>query len=259
MPIPNDYSLPTGVGVSKLSNGFLAISPGLLNLLVVWRNAYDWPAGTSATKSQQTIMDLEADVAERMRKLNMDNARTIVEKVSVWAGNNVRSHKAIMAATPSAKNDMLNAIHSFGTNADPSNALDTLSNLPGVSLVIASKIYRFCCPLSGAAVDRHASYFFNSLDIVAPERGRVKATHFRREWSTSYHTTSRLANFTPTSYIYNRREFTASYLPILRKISNQLNALPVTYLCAATGERKQWRPTDVEMAVYYWSACNGKK
>ena len=258
MPIPNDYALPTGVEANIISHGFLAISPGFVKLLVDWRNAYDWPADTGKIKSQQTIIDLEADVAERMRKLNIDNAHTIVTKVSEWAGNNKRSHDAIVLATPATKNDMIKAIHSLGTTADPANALDVLSNLPGLSLVIASKVYRFCCPLLGAAVDRHASYFFNSLDIVSPG-GRVKATHFRREWQTGRHTTSRLANFTPTFYVYNRREFTTNYLPMLRSIATSLNALPVTYRCAAAGEQKQWRPTDVEMAVYFWSACNGKR
>ncbi len=63
------------------------------------------------------------------------------------------------------------------------DALRALAKQPGLSLVMASKVYRFCCPDVRAAVDRHSSYFFNSLPLQA-EGGPVgNCTRFKREWA----------------------------------------------------------------------------
>jgi hypothetical protein len=194
-----------------------------------------------------------------MQALNEGNAHRIVTKVSKWAGN--RKHNEIVQANPDGRVQMLNSLRLFDAPDSPANAIDALSNLPGISLVIASKIFRFCRPTVGAAVDRHTSYFFNSLEFVTPEGRRDPATNFRREWSNGPDTTSRLAIYPKASYTYtrNRDEFVTVYLPLLCSIANTLNAVPAPYHCAATGEQKNWLPTDVEMAAYYWGACNAPR
>lgn len=259
MPLPNDYTLPAGVKAHRLPNSSLSLSDALVNLLVDARSAYDWPAGAGARESQQTILFLEADVARWMQALNEENAHRILTNVSAWAGNNARSHNAIVQATPAGRVQMLNSLQLFNAHDGPGNAIDNLCELPGIRLVIASKIFRFCCPAVGAAVDRHTSYFFNSLEVIFPE-GRIdQTTKFRREWSNGRHTASRLAIYTLASYTRNRREFVTVYLPRLRSIANTLNAIPAPYQCAATGGQKNWRPTDMEMAAYYWGACNAPR
>src|SRR6266508_4201777 len=71
-------------------------------------------------------------------------------------------------------------------------ALRELAKQSGLNLVMASKIYRFCSPQIGAAVDRHSSYFFNSLPMQV-EGGQLRAcTHFVRQWADGKHQRSRL-------------------------------------------------------------------
>jgi hypothetical protein len=249
MPPPNDYKLQIGVEAHRLHSGSLSLSDALVNLLVDARSAYDWPAGTGAAQSQQNILSLEADVAGRMLRLNEGNAHHIVTSVSEWAGNNAQAHKAIVQATSEAQVQMLNSLTLFNAPDGLANAMNTLCSLPGIRFVIASKIFRFCRPEVGAAVDRHTSYFFNSLGV----------TNFRREWPNGRHTTSRLAIHNVPAYARNRDEFVTVYLPLLRSMADSLNAIPVPYHCAASGEEKNWHPTDVEMAAYYWGACNGAR
>jgi hypothetical protein len=259
MPPPHDYTLPPGVEAHRLPNGFLSLSGALVELLIQARSAYEWPAGIGAAQSQQTILTLEADVTGRMQRLTEENAHHIVTSVSVWAGNNVLSHNAIVRATPEAKVQMLNSLQLFNSPNGLLNAIDGLCSLPGIRLAIASKIFRFCCPASGAAVDRHTSYFFNSLEVISPEKRRDRSTNFRREWSNGQHTASRLAIHQPAPFAHNLDQFISVYLQLLDSIANTLNAIPIPYNCAATTEQKQWRPTDVEMAAYYWGAGNGAR
>jgi hypothetical protein len=257
MPPPNDYTLPAGVEGHRLPNGFLSLSGALLKLLVNARNAYDWPAGTGATESQQTILALEAGVARWMQALNEENAHRIVTKVSKWAGN--RRHNAVVQATPVVREKMYQALLLFNAPDGPAQAIDALVNLPGIRLVIASKIFRFCCPAVGAAVDRHTSYFFNSLEIISAEGHRDRAINFRREWSNGPNSPSRLAIYTDTGYRRNRNEFFSVYLPLLDSVAKTLNSISAPYQCAATGEQRNWRPTDVDMAAYFWGARNGAR
>ena len=262
MPAPNDTNdLPEGVELIRNFGGCLQPSSALVDLLVHARNTYDWPSGTGAHQSQQTILNLEATVAHLLNKLTPSAAHAIVEQVSNWAGNNARSHAVIEDAQHSTKVQMQGAINLLlGASGAPGNGLNALSALPGVSLVIATKIYRFCLPQAGAAVDRHASYFFNSLNIVAPHQQPTKATQFLREWTNRRRTTTRLAIYSPARYTHNRNEFTNSYLPLLSQIAGVLNALPpAPYTCAATGQPQRWRPADIEMAAYYWWACQGSR
>ena len=256
---PTDDNLPDGVEVTKIENGSLLPSIHLSKLLVDSRSIYDWPVGTGAATSQAVIISLESRVADIKRSLNESGAHEIVVKISEWAGNNARAHRAILAASQNEKKKMVDSLIAVEREASPRNAIDSLANLPGIGLVIATKIYRFFCPTVGAAVDRHASYFFNSLDIILPGQGRRKALAFRREWTTSSKSTSRLATYTPSGYSWNRNQYVVQYLPLLSSIANSLNELKALYMCAATEKQMAWRPTDVEMAAYYWWACNGAR
>ena len=257
MPPPNDYILPAGVKAQRLPDGSLSLSDALVQLLFGARCAYDWPAGTGAPESQQAILNLETEIARRMQGLDEENAHHIVTLASEWAGNNVRSHNAIVQATADARVEMLNSLRLFKSLDGLANAINGLCGLSGIRLVIASKIFRFCCPAVGAAVDRHTSYFFNSLELISPEGHRGRATNFRREWSNGLNSASRLAVYTDTGHTRNLNEFFYVYLPLLHSIAKSLNSISALYRCAATGGQRNWRPTDVDMAAYYWGAGNG--
>ena len=251
----NSACLSNDAHLSLQPDGLYVPSTELVQLLVIARSDYDWPSGTGAAKSQQTIIDLES-VAERcMATLTADDAHRIIVDVSKWAGNNAISHQKIINATPNQKKEMQTALSILVTHGHLDAGLDALCELPGIRLVIASKIYRFCQPRKGAALDRHASYFFNSLPVI----GNDFATNFTREWSTGRRSSSRLAIYSNGGYVRNRDEYILSYLPLLASIANWLNSSSKQYRCAATNQLKEWRPTDVEMAAYYWWACNGAR
>ena len=154
-------------------------------------------------------------------------AHVIVERVSRWAGNNVVSHAAIANATAATKIQMQNGVSLLGSPGGPGPGLDALSRLRGVSFVIATKIYRFCLPHIGAAVDRHASYFFNSLDVVSSSQPTTKATHFLREWTNGGRASTRLEIYSPARYTRNQQEVTDCYLPLLSQIARELDAASV--------------------------------
>jgi hypothetical protein len=255
MPVPNDApSLPPGTSIT-VADGGCDISPVLLDLLVDARQDYDWPQGTGAAISQGRIIALEATVSRHTAALGPASAHQIVIDVSRWAGNNALSHHQIVAANAHQQATMQAAINDLLNPATAPRGIDALCMLPGVSLVIASKIYRFCSPAVGAAVDRHASYFFNSLSVTGGEF----ATHFRREWANARHTGSRMAIYNCAALDHNKTEYRRAYLPLLDCISSALNRAATTYQCAATGAVKTWTPADVEMAAYYWWARNGAR
>jgi hypothetical protein len=259
MSEPNDSVLPIGVGLVSV-DGRLQLTPDFVKLLVSARECYDWPSGTGARESQQVIVQLEHEIAEYMCCLDTIGAHKVVCLVSEWAGNNAKAHTAIVNANDLDKAVMLSSLRLLGDRSKLDAGLDCLAGLPGISLVIASKIHRFCYPASGASVDRHASYFFNSIPII-PDQGTngMKGTSFKREWSTGRHTTSRLATFTDSGYMRNRKEYVEMYLPLLANIAACLNAIGMGYTCAVAGAPQFWRPTDVEMAAYCWWASNGAR
>lgn len=261
MSPPNDNvsSFPSGISIT-INSALYTISPALINLLVVARQNYDWPAGTGSAISQARVNALEEAVSNNLINLNPANAHQIISLVSHWAGNNANSHANIVAAIPTQKEIMYKAINNLLESANASKGIDILSTLPGISLVIASKIYRFCCPTVGASVDRHSSYFFNSLQTT----GHGFSTSFFREWSNGRHTAgrhtaSRLAIYQNNVYLHNRNEYFRTYLPLLSCISDALNNGNHGFVCAATSVMKNWTPTNVEMAAYYWWACNGAR
>jgi hypothetical protein len=148
MPRPNNAPLPRGVLLNRLTSGRLQPSPPLVDMLVAARSNYAWPSGMAPGQSQQVIIDLEADVAVLLACLTPTSAHAIVERVSCWAENNKRSHRAILNALPNDKTRMIAALRQFSDTATLGPGLDTLSGLSGVGLVIASKVYRFCDPRS---------------------------------------------------------------------------------------------------------------
>jgi hypothetical protein len=207
MPDPNDSSLPQGVALHHLTYDAIDLSAELVALLVVARNEYEWPSGRGTAKSQKTIIELEENVSALMDEANIESAHLIFQRVSEWAGNNAKAHTAIIKASADTKTKMQKCLRLLSNPASQNTGMDRLAEIPGVNLVIASKIFRFCCPQTAAAVDRHASYFFNSLDSFSHEMAPDKATHFKREWSDGKHTTSRLATFTPGYFKANRKEY----------------------------------------------------
>ena len=257
MPPPNDSNLPGGVNTVQDPDAGLIVSTELADLLVSSRNSYDWPEGTGASKSQQTILDLETRAGNWMAELDPAKAHALIQKVSIWGGNNVQAQADIALASPAIKERMMAAIQAI---LDPNTlavGLDRLSALPGLRLIMATKVYRFCCPTVGAAVDRHASYFFNSLDVVDAHGALREAAAFKREWENGAHTKSRLASYNPGYHQKNRDEYINSYLPVVTQIAKSLNSMGLTYTCAATKQSNLWRPADVEMAAYCWWALHG--
>lgn len=257
MPQPNDaVSLPEEVSVTRGLGGLFALSQHLVDLLTKARNNYDWPSGTGAAQSQQVIIDLILSVnALMIPTLTPNNAHEIVIAVSQWAGNNTNSHNVIRQATTAHKVEMQVAITNLITPGSECIGIGQLCALPGISLIIASKIFRFCSPHCGAAVDRHASYFFNSLQIV----GQGSVTDFVREWSNAQHNTSRLAIYSRGRYTHNKAQYFSHYLPALSSIAFAMNAIPCQFTCASRSIECNWTPADVEMAAYYWWAQNGAR
>lgn len=253
MPPPNDApSFPSRIKLS-FDSGEYILSASLIDLLITARQNYDWPARTGAAISQSKIIALENFVYSCLTTLTPASAHKILVNVSDWAGNNANSHRQIVAASPMQQVEIKAAVSELFRTA--SRGIDRLCSLPGINLVIASKIYRFCCPAVGAAVDRHASYFFNSLPI----HGQGFSTAFRREWANGRHKSSRLAIYTNAGFSINKNAYLTMYLPLMASIANALNIKGHHFRCAATDLMKPWTPPDVEMAAYYWWACNGAR
>lgn len=198
MPPPNDFDLSSGMQINQQPDGRLCVSAQLVELLVTSRSEYDWPKGTGAEESQRRVINLETQVADWLTEADAPRAYAIVQAVSKWGGN----RKKINTDSTEARAGMWSAIYRLLNVATLKDGLDALSRLPGLRLVMATKIYRFCSPNVGTAIDRHTSYFFNSLEVVSADGARRKATSFKRE-ADGKHTT-RLAAYTDSSYAHNR-------------------------------------------------------
>jgi len=85
------------------------------------------------------------------------------------------------------------------------------------------------------------------------------ATNFKREWSKGPETTSRLAIYHDTYLRRNLEEYTDVYLHLLERLGQFLNEHRITFNCVYSGESKEWRRADVEMAAYHWWSQNGVK
>lgn len=248
-----------GLRTSEYLNGSASteveVSPDLADLLVRSREKYSW-TGTPA-EAQRRILDLEAATSEALKKLDEDplSAFEVVRSVSEWGGN----RRVDSLRREDCKTFQL-AISSL-LDGKLSDGLELLTEQDGIDLVMATKIFRFCCPDLGAAVDRHTSHFFNSLEVRAPgASAEVEyGTNFKREWSAGRHKTSRLAVYNPSYRRKALEEYVTRYLPLLGSMADSLNTAKRSYACAVTGEPRKWRPADVEMAAYqYWSQTQFK-
>ena len=252
MPPPNDApAFSTEILLIESDRKNLRVSELLADLLSEAREQYVWGA-KSASESQEIIVRLESETARRLADLHGDSAQWIIQEVSRWGGNNETAIRTIASASPEQKQTFAELIGWLLTSGSTEHALRGLTKQPGLGLVMASKVYRFCCPHIGAAVDRHSSYFFNSLS-VRDEAGKQRVcTQFTREWDNGKHKTSRLAIYTDPKRDANLKEYCATYLPLLAAIADALNSQRGGFLCATSRARRPWRPTDVEMAAYFW-------
>jgi hypothetical protein len=140
MPPPRDSDLPERVHICELANGTFTISDEFAELIVASRNNYDWPENTGSAESQKTIIDLETNVANWMVQLAPTNAHAIVREVSKWGGNNRDAQARIATATSATQALMSSAIQQIMSVRTLNNGLDKLSELPGLGLVMATKI-----------------------------------------------------------------------------------------------------------------------
>lgn len=235
--------------------GEFSPSTGLVDLFVRGREAYQWKDAPSP--SQQRVIDVEQQVSNLVENLTPERAREIVSVVLRWEERDGHSHRIIDDAVPDTSVEMERCIRSLACST--TGSLDRLSQLPGLTLLQASSIYRFCCPGDGASIDGHSSYFFNSVTIRSCFARSGFATEFRREWSTEKRTTSQLAIDRPNLHSRNLTEYVQVYLRLLTRLARFLNKHEVTYRCAATGQQRPWRPTDVQMAGYQWWSENGRR
>ncbi len=261
MSLPNRamHIFPPKVRLHGLENNKVVPSEKLVELLIISRESYDWPSGTGTKVSQQYVIDLKSGCETLIKKLNNGNAQEIISSVSKWGGNNANSQRQIDSAIIDYQKKMYTYINKLVNTDETQSSLNDLSSLPGLRLVMATKVYRFCSPNNGAALDRHSSYFFNSLPKVDNSTNKEFATNFKREWSTGKHTTSRLAIYQQSSHNYNLNVYIKEYLPLLRYIASYLNKEGITYRCAATNLAKLWCPADIEMASYFWWAKKGAR
>lgn len=242
---------PSAIYLVRLPHEGWGISDKLADLLTEEREHYRWKATTAAV-SQRNITELEAEVARRIEHLDADHAGWIVREVSRWGGNNQKALHTLASASSEQNCAFARLIKQLLTTASASDALGTLTKQPGIRLVMASKVYRFCRPDVGAAVDRHSSYFFNSLPLQVEGGAVSTCTRFKREWANGQHRASRLAIYSDSNCEVNLREYCRAYLPALATIAELLNSRSGGFLCAATKARRRWRPADVEMAAYSW-------
>jgi hypothetical protein len=252
MPPPNDApAFSTEIRLIESERKELSVSDPLADLLSEAREQYAWGA-KSASESQEIIGRLESETTLRLADLHGDTAQWIIQGVSRWGGNNQTAIRTIASVLPEQKQMFATLIGRLLKLGSTEHALRALTNQPGLGLVMASKIYRFCCPQVGAAVDRHTSYFFNSL-FMNDEAGRLRGcTRFAREWANGKRRASRLAVYTDSKCDANLKEYCATYLPLLAGIADALNSQRRGFLCAASRVRRPWRPADVEMAAYFW-------
>jgi hypothetical protein len=252
MPPPNDApAFSTEILLIESGQKNLRVSNPLADLLSEAREQYVWGA-KSASESQEIIVRLESETARRLADIHDDSAQWVIQEVSRWGGNNLTAIRTIASASPEQKRRFADMIGWLLTSGSTEHALRELTKQPGLGLVMASKIYRFCSPHIGAAVDRHSSYFFNSLSVRGENGTQRVCTGFDREWANGKHKASRLAIYTDPKRDANLKEYYTTYLPLLEAIADAMNSQRGGFLCATARARRPWRPADVEMAAYFW-------
>ena len=220
-------------------HGAIEVSPCLSSLLKSAREGYEWIPKGDRVGSQKAIQDLEANVVGYLEDLTSCRTKEMVISICEWGGNRADAINKIKTADKPEQSKMKSAIRELldaRSQSDVCRGLDNLYHIPGIGLVMASKIYRFLRPLQGAALDRHSSYFFNSLDQKEQDGSIMQATDLKREWSAGKHDKSRLAIYYPNGLKHNLKEYVYVYLPMLKKIAETLNESGERFECAATNE-----------------------
>ncbi len=253
-PASSASTLGADVYVTRAtSGGTLAVSPALADLLIEARNNYAWRGLTG--DSQKKIRDLTRDAARTMEMPAPVAIQQLIARIAKWGGGRQDARIARWDADDRAR--AVAATIGLRRMQDISTWLLELAALPGIGLVIATKVFRFVAPDIGAAGDRHSTYFTNSLSVRCGDGSVELASCFRREWATGAHAASRWA-------VYGAREaetleYVERYLPLLKKITASLNAGGRQYTCAARGISVDWTPADVEMAMFFWWAKHGPR
>lgn len=229
------------------------LSPGLVELLVQAREGYQWgPTGLHG------IAALEASVQELVERGTDESLYSVLQPIADWGGARAPALNAINNYTHAERIHAAELLRGLLNGGNASAALVGMSDLPGIAFVIASKVYRFVRPDVAAAVDRHASYFFNSLQLRFPDGVAAGlATSFPREWCTAAHDVSRMAVYQRAGLVTTAHQYCTRYLPILESIADWLNLNEITYDCPVEGNAKQWRPADIEMAAFFWWQAHG--
>lgn len=254
MPAPTrSENLLHGLGchVAVLAGGHgYAVSDALADILLWARKNYEWPNGGGLAGTAE----LERQVAANPG--TPDEVAGLVRAVGDWGGLRAPALSNIANWGYADRQRATSAIAMLRQAAPTANAAPAVSalvGLPGLSLVAASKVYRFAAPTVGASVDRHSSYFFNSLpQHHAGGQAVGWVTSFQREWVNGAHTQSRLATYQPAPLNVNLGMYVNSYLPALAGIAGYLNDSGRHFDDRARGPGQLWRPTDVEMAAFYW-------
>lgn len=157
-------------------------SPMLATLLMEARRGYRWPLTATSAASQQAVLDLEQEGAVWRNDPAAGIAHQFAVAVSVWGGNWIGAHNAIVGYDEEQQGTLRRALV-MAVDGQMGEAMVNLAELPGLSVVMASKLLRFTLPDTCAAVDRHASYMTNSLPDMSDGAVAGSCTAFHRQWS----------------------------------------------------------------------------
>jgi hypothetical protein len=94
-----------------------------------------------------------------------------VQRVSEWVGNRTKAKDVISNTSDTQKQQLAGFIRELLMPSSIKSGLRGLTGQPGIDLVMATKIYRFCTPSTGAAVDRHCSQ-------PSTDTARTFSTHY---------------------------------------------------------------------------------
>lgn len=229
-----------------------AVSDELAHLLTNARENYHFAGGLAQ------VAALEQHTQEQLTIGTDEALHSILYHVADWGGAQQPALNSIAEYDEERKRHAAQRIRAMHQGGNLQQALLGLCSLPGIGFVIASKVYRFVRPDVGAAVDRHASYFFNSLQLRRLDNHPAGlATEFRREWANGTHTTSRMAVYQPDTLHHTAQHYCTRYLPIVASTAAALNRQEIRYHCVQTGRHLGWRPADVDMAAFNWWKHNG--
>lgn len=232
-------------------DGALAVSPALAELLVSARNHCTW-RGTPG-ESQKHLHTLLADTARALATPKPVALQQLLARISKWDGGGKEA--AIAAWRDDERAGAVAALVDLHAGVAVQQRLLELQALPGIGLVLATKVYRFVAPQTAAAAERHSTYFTNSLAVRNADGATEFASHFRREWASGARAASRWAAYGDKDV--EVREYLERYLPLLKEIADAQNTEGLQYTCAARGVTYAWTPADVEMAMYSWWARHG--